>query len=334
MMDALFLVIGLALLLTGGEALVRGAVAIADRLHIPPLIVGLTIVALGTSAPELTVAIEAALSDVPDIVTGSVVGSNIANILLVLGATAVVQPIRASRRVVHRDGFLLLIATCCLVGLSLLGAIHTLMGVAMVLAFAAYTAYSYWTERVEARRLARDTAAELAAGEIDDYKGVSTRLLVSVPIFIAGCAAVVLGAQFLVEAAVNIARLIGVSEAVIGLTMIAIGTSLPELTISIIAATRGHSDVALGNVIGSNLSNILVILGITSLFGPIPIGGQIPWFDVWVMLAATVVLIPVLVSGWSISRREATGFLVFYAAYILAAYLGLPEFVMRSFGGA
>ncbi len=333
MMDALYLVIGLALLLTGGEALVRGAVAIADRLHIPPLIVGLTIVALGTSAPELTVAIEAALSNVPDIVTGSVVGSNIANILLVLGATAIIQPIRASRRVVHRDGFLLLIATSGLVALSLLGSISPALGIVMVLIFASYTAYSYWTERVEAQRLARDTAAELAAGEIEDYKGVSTRLLVSVPIFIAGCAAVVLGAQFLVEAAVNIARVIGVSEAVIGLTMIAIGTSLPELTISIIAATRGHSDVALGNVIGSNLSNILVILGITSLFGPIPIGGQIPWFDVWVMLAATIVLIPVLVSGWSISRREATGFLTLYAAYLLAAYMGLPEYVMRTFGG-
>ncbi len=334
MMDALYLVIGLALLLTGGEALVRGAVAIAERLHIPPLIVGLTIVALGTSAPELTVAIEAALSNVPDIVTGSVVGSNIANILLVLGATALIQPIRASRRVVHRDGMLLLIATSVLVGLSLLGTIQPMLGAVMILAFAAYTAYSYWTERVEARRLARDTAAELAAGEIEDYKGVSTRLLVSVPIFIAGCAAVVLGAQFLVEAAVNIARLIGVSEAVIGLTMIAIGTSLPELTISIIAASRGHSDVALGNVIGSNLSNILVILGITSLFGPIPISGQIPWFDVWVMLAATVVLIPVLVSGWSISRREAIGFLTLYVTYVVAVYLGLPELVMRTFGGA
>ncbi len=332
MMDALYLVIGFTLLLAGGEALVRGAVAIADRLHIPPLIVGLTIVALGTSAPELTVAIEAALSNVPDIVTGSVVGSNIANILLVLGATALVQPIRASRRVVHRDGLVLLVATSVLVALSLMGSISPVLGIVMVFAFAAYTAYSYWTERVEARRLARDTAAELAAGEIEDYKGVSTRLLVSVPIFLAGCAAVVLGAQFLVEAAVNIAREIGVSEAVIGLTMIAIGTSLPELTISIIAATRGHSDVALGNVIGSNLSNILVILGITSLFGPIPISGQIPWFDVWVMLAATIVLIPVLVSGWSISRREATGFLVLYVSYVLAAYLGLPVYVMRVFG--
>lgn len=333
MSDALLLLIGLALLLAGGEALVRGAVAIADRLSIPPLIVGLTIVALGTSAPELTVSIQAVLSNVPDIVTGSVVGSNIANVLLVLGATALIQPIRASRRIVHRDGMLLLIATSFLVSLSLLGTIYPVMGVAMVLVFAAYTAYSYWSERVEAKRLARDTAAELAAGEIEEYKGVSTQLWVSIPIFVAGCAAVVFGAQLLVDAAINIARGLGVSEAVIGLTMIAIGTSLPELTISILAATRGHSDVALGNVIGSNLSNILVILGVASFFGPIPITGQIPWFDVWVMLGATVILLPVLVSGWSISRREATGFLIFYAAYIAAAFLGVPELVMRTLGG-
>ena len=269
MMDAIFLLAGLALLLAGGEALVRGAVAIAERLSIPPLIVGLTIVALGTSAPELTVSIQAALRGVPDIVTGSVVGSNIANILLVLGATALIQPIRASKRIVHRDGMLLLVATSVLVGLSMLGVIHPGTGVVMVLVFGAYTAFSYWSERVEARRLARDTAAELAAGEIEEYKGISTRLWVSIPIFVAGCAAVVFGAQLLVDAAVNIARGLGVSEAVIGLTMIAIGTSLPELAISVIAAKRGHSDVALGNVIGSNLSNILVILGITSFFGPI-----------------------------------------------------------------
>lgn len=330
--DAVFLVIGLALLLAGGEALVRGAVAIADKLGIPPLIVGLTIVALGTSAPELTVAIEAALSGVPDIVTGSVVGSNIANILLVLGAAAVVQPIRASAKVVHRDGVLLLIATSALAGLALVGVITTYVGIVMILCFAAYTAYSYWSERVEARRLARDTAAELAAGEIEDYKGIPTKLWVSVPIFIAGCAAVIFGAQLLVEAAVNIARALGVSDAVIGLTMIAIGTSLPELAISIIAALRGHSDVALGNVIGSNLSNILVILGVTSLFGPIPVGGQIPYFDIWIMLGATVVLIPVLVSGWSISRREAIGFLVFYFSYIAMAFFKVPEMVMRALG--
>lgn len=333
MMDTLYLLAGLALLLTGGEALVRGAVAIAERLAIPPLIVGLTIVALGTSAPELTVSVQAALRGVPDIVTGSVVGSNIANILLVLGATALIQPIRASKRIVHRDGMLLLAATSVLVGLSMLGIIHPGVGVVMVLVFAGYTAFSYWSERIEARRLARDTAAELAAGEIEEYKGISTRLWVSVPIFVAGCAAVVFGAQLLVDAAVNIARGLGVSEAVIGLTMIAIGTSLPELAISMIAATRGHSDVALGNVIGSNLSNILVILGITSFFGPIPVSGQIPWFDVWVMLGATIVLLPVLVSGWSISRREAGAFLVVYLVYITAAYLKVPELLMRSLGG-
>lgn len=332
MTDALYLFFGLILLLGGGEALVRGAVALAEKLQIPPLIVGLTIVALGTSAPELTVAIEAALKGVPDIVTGSVVGSNIANILLVLGMTAVIKPIRASLKVVNRDGVLLVVATSVLVGLSLVGVITPAAGIAMIAAFIAYTVYSYWSERVQARRLARDTAPELAAGEIEDYRGISTRLYVSIPLFLAGCASVVFGAQLLVEAAVNIAQALGVSDAVIGLTMVAIGTSLPELAISVIAAKRGHSDVALGNVIGSNLSNILVILGITSLFGAIPIGGQIPWFDVWVMLGATIVLMPVLVSDRAISRIEGGVFLLIYVLYIAAAFLKVPELLMQALG--
>ncbi|MGI9413704.1 MAG: calcium/sodium antiporter [Hyphomicrobiales bacterium] len=331
-MDVIWLLIGLGLLLIGGEVLVRGAVAIAERLGIPPLIVGLTIVALGTSAPELTVAIQAALSGAPGIVTGSVVGSNIANILLVLGATAAIQPVRASLKVVNRDGMLLVVATTFLAGMAITGAIPPLLGVVMILCFAAYTFYSYWSERVVARRMAHDTVPELAAEEIGTYKGVPAKLRVSIPVFIAGCAAVIFGAQFLVDAAINIARAIGVSDAVIGLTMVAIGTSLPELTISVIAATRGHSDVALGNVIGSNLSNILVILGITSLFGTIPIGGQIAWFDVWVMLVATVVLIPVMVSDRSISRLEGAVFLTCYVTYIVSLFLGIPEAIMRSAG--
>ena len=333
-MDVVWLLIGLVLLLVGGEVLVRGAVAIADKLGIPPLIVGLTIVALGTSAPELTVAIEAALSGSPGIVTGSVIGSNIANILLVLGMTAAIQPVSASLKVVNRDGMLLVVATTFLAGMAITGAIPPVIGVMMIAAFGLYTFYSYWSERVAARRMAHDTVPELAAEEIEAYQGVPTKLHVSIPVFIAGCASVIIGAQFLVEAAINIARFIGVSEAVIGLTMVALGTSLPELAISVIAATRGHSDVALGNVIGSNLSNILVILGITSLFGTIPIGGQIPWFDVWIMLAATVVLIPVMVSDRSISRLEGAIFLTCYVVYIAALFVGVPYGVMRMFGAA
>ena len=333
-MDIVWLLVGLVLLLVGGEVLVRGAVAIADKLGIPPLIVGLTIVALGTSAPELTVAIEAALSGSPGIVTGSVIGSNIANILLVLGVTAAIQPVSASLKVVNRDGMLLVVATTFLAGMAITGAIPALIGVMMIAAFGFYTFYSYWSERVAARRMAHDTVPELAAEEIEAYQGVPTKLHVSIPVFIAGCASVIIGAQFLVEAAINIARFIGVSDAVIGLTMVALGTSLPELAISVIAATRGHSDVALGNVIGSNLSNILVILGITSLFGTIPIGGQIPWFDVWIMLAATIVLIPVMVSDRSISRLEGAIFLTCYVVYIAALFIGIPEVIMRMAGAA
>jgi cation:H+ antiporter len=332
-MDIVFLSIGLVLLIAGGEALVQGAVAIAARLAVPPLLVGLTVVALGTSAPELTVSISAALRGASDIVVGSIVGSNIANILLVLGAAAAIMPVHAALKVVHRDGFLLLVATSFLVAVAVIGLITPGLGVVMLVAFVAYTVYSYWRERIDGRRLAHDTAAELAGEEAEQHRGLSTRLYVCVPVFIAGCAAVVLGADLLVEAAINIARALGVSEAVIGLTMVAVGTSLPELAISVLAALRGHSDVALGNVIGSNLANILVILGLTSLIAPIPIAGQLQYFDVWIMLAATVVLMPVLVTGRSISRREGLGFLVAYAVYIVTLYLDVPGWLLVSFGG-
>jgi cation:H+ antiporter len=333
-MDIVFLIIGLMLLIAGGEALVQGAVAISDRLKVPPLLVGLTVVALGTSAPELTVAVGAALRDAPAIAVGSVVGSNIANILLVLGAAAAIQPVHAAMKVVHRDGFLLLVATSFLVGIALIGLISPVLGGFMILAFAGYTLYSYWRERVEARRLAHDTAAELASEEVEIHRGLSTKLYVCIPVFVAGCAALIMGADLLVEAAINIARGFGISEAVIGLSMVAIGTSLPELVISIMAACRGHSDVALGNVIGSNLSNILVILGVTSLVSPIPIEGQLQYFDVWVMLAATVILIPVLVTGRSVSRFEGMSFLVAYVVYMAALYLEVPALLFNWFNGA
>ncbi len=332
-MDVLFLIVGLFLLIAGGEALVQGAVAMSTRFKIPPLLIGLTVVALGTSAPELTVAIDAALRNSPDIAIGSVVGSNIANILLVLGVVAAIQPIKATLKMVQRDGFVLLVATSVLVGLALVGVIHPATGVVLVSGFVAYTVYSYWSERVSARRLAHDTVPELAAEEVEVHRGLSTQLYVSIPVFIAGCASVIFGADLLVDAAINLARAFGISEAVIGLTMVAIGTSLPELAISVLAALRGHSDVALGNVIGSNLSNILVILGITSFVAPIPIAGQLQYYDVWVMLAATVILIPVLLTGRNISRTEGICFLVAYVSYVLSVYLNVPALLLGLVAG-
>lgn len=318
------LIAGVALLIGGGEVLIRGAVAIAERLKIPPLVVGLTIVALGTSAPELTVSLGAALKGVPDIVTGNVVGSNIANILLVLGVAALIAPVTATKKLIRRDGMILVAVTALLAGLSVAGTVHPAIGAVMVLLFAAYTAFSYVIERDTSKQLVDDTAGELAGEEAVEHSGVKPVLRIAVPVFLLGLAGIVIGADLLVDAAVSIARTFGISEAVIGLSLVAIGTSLPELTVAVIAALRGHSDVALGNIVGSNISNILVVLGATAVIVPIPIGGQIAQFDVWIMLAATIILVPTLVSGWRLSRTEAGMFLIAYIAYICAIFADVP----------
>lgn len=328
------LIAGIVLLIGGGEVLIRGAVAIATRLKIPPLVVGLTIVALGTSAPELTVSMGAALKGVPDIVIGNVVGSNIANILLVLGMAAVIVPVTASEKLIRRDGMILVTVTALLAGLAVTGIVHSLVGVVMVLLFSAYTAYSYIMERDTGGAVVDDTAGELASEEAAEHTGVKPVLKIAVPVLLMGLVGIVIGADILVDAAVAIARTLGISEAVIGLSLVAIGTSLPELTVAVIAAFRGHSDVALGNVIGSNISNVLVILGATAAIVPIPISGQIAQFDVWLMLAATILLVPILVSGWRLSRAEGSVFLIAYGVYIYAIYVGLPARLLAMLGVA
>ena len=326
------LIAGIALLIGGGEVLIRGAVAIAARLKIPPLVVGLTIVALGTSAPELTVSMGAALKGVPDIVIGNVVGSNIANILLVLGMAAVIVPVNATKKLIRRDGMILVAVTALLTGLAVAGIVQSAVGAVMVLLFSVYTAYSYIMERDTGGPRVDDTAGELASEEAIEHTGVKPVLKIAVPVFLLGLLGIVFGADMLVDAAVNIARTFGIPEAVIGLSLVAIGTSLPELTVAVIAAVRGHADVALGNIIGSNISNVLVILGATAVIVPIPIGGQIAQFDVWVMLAATVLLVPILVSGWRLSRTEGSVFLIAYVAYIYAIYVGAPARLLTMLG--
>ncbi len=325
------LLAGLAILVVGGETLVRGAVAIADRLGLPRLLVGLTIVALGTSAPEITVSIGAALKGAPDLVTGNVVGSNISNILLVLGVAAIISPIHAQKKIVRRDALFLVLVSSVLAGLCIVGVVSPLVGGMLIIVYAAYTIFSYLSERGKSAESRKDTAGELAADEASEHGGVPGRLLTAVPIFLGGCIAVVIGADLLVDGAVEIAHIFSVPEAVIGLTLLAIGTSLPELAISIIAALRGHSDVALGNVVGSNITNILVVLGATAMIGPIPVAEQIALFDIWVMLAATIILLPVLVSGWQLSRFEATLFVSAFVIYIVALFQGWPLQIIKAF---
>jgi len=326
-MSYLLLVGGLLLLAGGGEALIRGAVALAARLGISPVFVGLTVVAIGTSMPELTVAINAALAGTPDIAVGSVIGSNISNILLVLAATALVQPIVVDPRMVFRDGLFLLAGSFGVAMVALTGAITAGQGTAMIVLLLLYLGFSYWAEVVR-----NAPSAERREAEVEEYKGIPPKFLFAIPAILIGLVGVIQGADFLVQGASEIARSFGVSEAVIGLSLVAVGTSLPELAVSILAAYRGHSGVAVGNIIGSNISNLLLILGVTGALGgaagAVPVAEQIARYDVWVMVAATAVMVPVMVSGLRISRAEGALFLTAYGLYIVSIYTGIPAWVI------
>jgi len=316
---AYFLVLsGFALLIAGGEIMVRGAVAIARRLNVPPVVVGLTIVAIGTSAPELTVSIDAVLKGAPDIATGNVVGSNLSNILLVLGAAALISPVQAAPELIRRDGMVMVGSAALLTGLAQVGVIDWITGAIMVSLFVVYIVYCYWAEQTKG-----DTG-EVNAVESEEFSGAQQGLLVASGMFLIGLAGVVYGADLLVDGSVTLAREFGVPEAVIALSVVAIGTSLPELAVSVIAAFKGRSDVAVGNIIGSNISNVLLILGVTSIVSPIDFAAQITRFDSWFMMAITILLIPVLVSGRGICRTEAVVFLSIYVLYIFAIFKGWP----------
>ncbi len=323
-MDVLYVLGGLALLAAGGEALVRGAVALAERMSISPVFIGLTVVAIGTSTPELTVAIDAAMRGTPDIAIGSIVGSNLSNILLVLGLTALIQPIACEPRTVVRDGLFLLAVSFGFAMVALTGYVTVAQGAAMLGLLALYLVYSYWAETVR-----RVPSYARRSAEVEEYSGIPPSFLVALPAILVGLAGVIYGADLLVTGAANIARAAGISDAVIGLSLVAVGTSLPELAISALAAFRGHAGVAVGNIIGSNISNILLIVGTTAAIGGVPVAEQIGRYDVWIMVAATAAMIPVMLRGGRISRGEGMAFLVAYGLYLASIFLGLPEFVVR-----
>lgn len=302
--------VGLILLFLGGDMTVRGAVGLARRWGVSPLLSGLVVVGFGTSTPELMVSLEAALYGYPDIAVGNIVGSNIANMLLVLGAAALVYPIHCPAHAVYRDGLAMLTASLALVGLGVTGRITTWQGSLMVAALVAFIAYYYWMEKhrmTPSAILHHQKAAEIKVG---------TRLLwIHAGTFGVGLAALLGGASMLIDGAVAIARAAEVSEAVIGLTLVAVGTSLPELATSVIAAARRHTDVAIGNVLGSNIFNILGILGFTALATPIPISPEMV-DDIWIMLGLSGILLPVLLTGHRLDRMEAMLFLTVYAGYV------------------
>ena len=310
-MTIILVAVGLLVLVLGGELIVRGAVSAARLLGMSPLLIGLTLVGFGTSTPELVTSLIAAFKGSPGIAVGNVVGSNIANTLLILGVAAVISPLIVQPAAFQRDGIALAGSTAVCVMVVLLGFLEPLVGLAFVALLVGYIGWAYWNER-------RNSNAEALMREhvaADAPKG-PRNLALALGMASIGIVFTMFGAKLLVDGAIDLARSFGVSDTVIGLTVVAVGTSLPELVASIIAALRRHSDVVLGNVIGSNIYNVLGILGVTAMIHPIAIPPEIARLDIWILLAATILLMLFLRSGWSLARWEGVLFLAGYAAYI------------------
>jgi cation:H+ antiporter len=308
----LSLIAGLALLLASGELLVRGSVAVATRLGVSALFIGITLVGFGTSAPELMASVIAALQGAPGIAVGNVVGSNIANVLLILGVAASVRRLPNAGGAYRRDAIVMVLAACLLAALALMGEIGRIPGAALLTALVAYVAITYRIERDRA-----DASASMHEAEAESHAApAGWSLGFASMVTVAGLAGVMGGAALLVHGSIELARHFGVSETVIGLTMVAIGTSLPELVVSTVAAMRGQGDVAVGNVLGSCIYNVLCIIGITALVQPIDVPSEILHYDVWVMIASALVLIGFVATSRPIGRVVGAGFLAAYGLYI------------------
>ncbi|NBC96959.1 MAG: calcium/sodium antiporter [Deinococcus-Thermus bacterium] len=300
--------LGLVILLLSGDALVKGAVNLALRIGVPALLVSLTVVAFGTSAPELLISIAAIKDDAPGLALGNVVGSNTANILLVLGVPALLAGLDTEGCETRKTYAMMIVGSVMFIGLAAAGPFTWWHGLILLAGLSVVLGDAYWTARCHRR-----DAAEAALGDLEDVDEEMPGWKVAL-FLVLGLVGLPLGADILVDSAVNIAADLGVADTVIGLTLVALGTSLPELATTVMAALRRQADVALGNVIGSNMFNLLAIIGIASLVGPIPVDPEILRFDLWVMLGASLVLAPFVFLGWRMGRV--------WGALLTAAYLG------------
>ncbi len=301
---------GLLGLLVGGELVVRGAVATATRLGLSPLLIGLTIVAFGTSAPEVVTSVEAALAGAPALAVGNIVGSNIANILLVIGLCALARPMIVLRTGFRRDAYAVAAGTLIGTGVLFLGFVDRTIGVALLALMVGYLLFAYLHER-HCNRKAREN------GDAERPERCSLpNIWISLLITVIGLVMIIGGAHMLVEGAVGIARKFGMSEAVIGATIVAIGTSLPEIVTSLVAALRGQSGVAIGNVMGSNLFNIMGVLGTTAIATPFAVPPEVLQTDIWVMLGATLLLWFLTTQRHMITRTEGLILLACYGGFL------------------
>lgn len=316
-MTILMFILGLAALILGAELLVRGASRLALTFGISPLVVGLTVVAFGTSSPELAISVQSAWSGQVDIALGNVVGSNIFNVLFILGLSALITPLVVHQQLVRREVPLMIVVSLLLWALAADGGIERWEGILMALGLVAYIGYAIRASRRETA----EVEAEYAEAMPGDGSAWDRHWSVQMLLILGGLALLVVGSNWLVEAAVVFARALGVSELVIGLTLIAAGTSLPEVATSIMAALRGERDIAVGNVVGSNLFNILGVLGVSASVAPasLTVSPALLAFDLPVMVAVAVACLPMFFTGNLIARWEGGLFFAYYLAY--TAYL-------------
>ena len=320
----LALILGLLLLVVGGELLVRGAVRVARRLKVSPIVIGLTLVGFGTSTPELVTSVQAALSGSPGIAYGNIVGSNIANILLIVGASAILSPIVVTSAALKRDGLVMVAVTIAFATLVAVMPMGRIAGLCFIAALAFYVYLAFRQERaslsghgaVYDKSIALQNADKATVPEA----APQSSLPISLIIVVGGLSLVVVGGYLLVDSAVSLARTFGISETVIGLTVVAIGTSMPEFVTSVIAALKRQGDVAFGNIVGSNIYNILGIGGLTGAIAPSTVPPEIVSFDNLVMIAVSALLIGVACTGLRIARWEGTFLLAGYGVYVYATW--------------
>ncbi|MEM7067876.1 MAG: calcium/sodium antiporter [Pseudomonadota bacterium] len=313
MPDFLILIAGLLILVAGGDILVRGSVSIAERLSIPPLIIGLTIVSLGTSAPELFISVQAALDGSGGLAVGNVIGSNIANVLLVLGLPSLIKNSPCGEKGIERNIMVMGAITIIFMALMVKGSLGFSDGLILLILLTLFL----WDQYVATKKARPSEQPDYH----DDVPELPKNLLVSIALLIGGIILLPLGGWLTVSSAQDIARSIGVSDEIIGLTIVAIGTSLPELAASMMAVLRGSSTVAIGNVVGSNIFNIAAIMGITTVIAPVEVSSHLIHIDMWVMLAVTVWLGLIAYYKKEINKPTGVAMMSAYIIYIGAAFL-------------
>lgn len=315
MINILFLIIGVFLLTLGGEILIRGALSASGQLGISPLLSGLVIVGFGTSSPELAVSVEAALSSNPDISIGNVVGSNISNVLLILGICALITPMTVQPSALRRDGLVALAATIIFMVTIIGGLLARVDALILLLLLAAYLVWAYKSEKNP-----ESPQADVYKAEANEIDKKPASVIGTVAAIVGGLVLLIGGSNILLKGAIGIAESYNVSEAVIGLTLVAVGTSLPELSISVLAAFRKHADVAIGNILGSNIFNLLGILGVSALITPLTVNPRIVAFDQWVLLGISIMLLIFLFTGRRLNRWEGGILLLGYIGYIVLSF--------------